>query len=172
MEPVYLINKGNFAAYKTISKGVDLERIEQFILEAQDQDLKSIMCRPFFFDVLKNYQVDKYQKLIHGEEYTDANENVIQFQGLKPVLVHFAHALYVMRGDIQDTATIMGRKKNEFSDGLTPVERRDIYTRSRQVAMTYWNEVLYYLKKKENDFLVWKNKCGCSTSSRLKIDRI
>lgn len=180
MAAILLINKNDFADFKTISRGVEIERIETFIIEAQDFDLKEVMCRNFFFDVLKNYQAPAYQKLIHGETYTDSDQNEIEFKGLKSVLVYFAYARYILRGGVVDTGFGFVQKKTEFSDPISDKEKRDLRDKSRQDAMAYWKECEIYLNEKIETFPVWKKcveSCGCNgntsnNSRKIKIDSI
>jgi hypothetical protein len=177
---VLLINKNDFSDFKTISKGVDVERIETFIQEAQDFDLKEIICRPFFFDILKNFQEVDYQKLIHGETYIDKDGNEIEYKGIKAVLVYFAYARYVFKGSVTDTGFGVVQKKNEYSDPISEKEKKDIRTSSRQDAMIYWKECEIYLNEKIELFPKWKeciDGCGCdgvkiNGRRKLKIDSI
>jgi hypothetical protein len=160
-----LINKNDFKEYKALSKGRSIDIIEQYILEAQDLDLKDIICREFFFDILKNNQLPVYQKLIHGETYTDAAGNDIEFKGLKAVLAYFAYARYIMTGHITDTPFGMVQKTNDNSTAITSTEKRDVRDRCRIDAMTYWKECEIYLKEKIADFPKWKDCAECGGSA-------
>lgn len=166
-----LINKNDFKEYKQVSKGKDVELIEQYIQEAQDIDLKEIVCREFYYDLLKNFQLSEYQKLIHGETYTDADGNVIEYKGIKAVLVYFAYARYILRGHITDTPFGVVQKTNEFSQPVSSAEKREVRDRSRIDAMLYWDEVKKYLDQHVQLFPKWKEceDCGCGGNKNKKI---
>ena len=159
-----LINKNDFIGFKQLSKGRDVDTIETFIQEAQDLDLKELVCREFYFDILKNYQEQAYQKLIHGETYTDADGNDIEFKGLKAVLVHFTYARYTLRSHVTDTPFGMVQKTNEFSQPVSTSEKREIRDRAIVDANRYWEECKIYLDEKVSLFPKWKNcaDCGCN----------
>lgn len=172
-----LINKNDFKDYKQISKGKDVELIEQYIQEAQDLDLKEIVCREFYYDLLKNFQLPAYQKLIHGETYTDAEGNEIEYKGIKAVLVYYAYARYVLRGHVTDTPFGMVQKTNEFSQPVSSAEKREVRDRSRIDAMSYWQECKIYLDQHIQLFAKWKEceDCGCkgtTKSRKLKMSVI
>lgn len=170
---VLLINKNNIGEFKALSNGVDISKIEQYIEAAQEFDLKEIICREFYFDILKNYQEDKYQKLIHGDTYDDGDMTV-EFKGLKPVIAFFAYARYILFGNVQDTGFGFVQKTNEFSEPIQEKQKKDMRTLAIQDAMKYWKECLLYLNKKVVDFPVWK-KCteSCNKNGRsLNISRI
>lgn len=135
--PVLLINKNDFKEFKQISKGRDIELIEQYVTEAQDIDIRSLICDKFYFDILKNWQLPAYQKLIHGETYTDEDGVEIEYKGLKPVLVYYAYSRYCMRGSVVDTAFGMVQKTNENSQpiSISRKKRYERYINSYSVAL-------------------------------------
>lgn len=171
---VLLINKNDFKEYKQLSKGVDIERIEHYITEAQDIDIRKLICDKFYFDIIKNWQLPSYQKLIHGETYTDEDDIEREYKGLKPVLVYYAYSRYCMRGSVVDTAFGMVQKTSENSQPISGTEKRDMRDTSIQTALQYWIDVQKYLKEKEETFPKWKDCCGCSdsrirSSSKIEI---
>lgn len=172
--PVLLINKNDFKEFKQISKGRDIELIEQYVTEAQDIDIRSLICDKFYFDILKNWQLPAYQKLIHGETYTDEDGVEIEYKGLKPVLVYYAYSRYCMRGSVVDTAFGMVQKTNENSQPISGVEKRDMRDTSIHTALRYWLDVKKYLKEKEETFPKWSecNECKSSSKSSSKFDVI
>lgn len=172
--PVLLINKNDFKEFKQISKGRDIELIEQYVTEAQDIDIRSLICDKFYFDILKNWQLPAYQKLIHGETYTDEDGVEIEYKGLKPVLVYYAYSRYCMRGSVVDTAFGMVQKTNENSQPISGAEKRDMRDTSIHTALRYWLDVKKYLKEKEETFPKWSecNECKRSNKSSSKFDVI
>lgn len=172
--PVLLINKNDFKEFKQISKGRDIELIEQYVTEAQDIDIRSLICDKFYFDILKNWQLPAYQKLIHGETYTDEDGVEIEYKGLKPVLVYYAYSRYCMRGSVVDTAFGMVQKTSENSQPISGAEKRDMRDTSIHIALRYWLDVKKYLKEKEETFPKWSecNECKSSSKSSSKFDVI
>lgn len=166
---VQLINKYDIAEYKPISKGRDVDALARFIVEAQDLDLKELLCDSFFYDLLKNRQLPAYQKLIHGETYTKsagATATEITFKGLKPVLVYFFWSRYAMDGDVIDTPVGQVQKTIDNSTVLSQSAKRDMRDTSIQTAMSYFKEVAKYLDQKIDVFPKWKecSNCGCGDS--------
>lgn len=162
-----LINKNDFKEYRQLSKGRDVELIESYIQEAQEFDLKNLLCRTFYFDLINNYQQPAYQALIHGETYTDADGNSIEFKGLKAVIVYYAYSRYVMQSSAIDTPFGMVQKTTEFSQPVSLSEKRDISDRAAISAAAYWEECKLYLDKKSDTFPKWKecSDCGCDGST-------
>mgnify|MGYP000010403074 CR=1 FL=1 len=171
---VLLINKNDFKEFKQLSKGVDIERIEQYITEAQDIDIRKLICDDFYFDIIKNWQEPAYKKLLHGETYTDADDIEREYKGLKTVIVYFAYSRYCMRGGVVDTGFGMVQKVNENSQAISGTEKRDMRDSSIQTALTYWVDVKTYLEEKKSTFPKWQkcNSCGSQSKSTSKIEVI
>lgn len=169
---VLLINKVDYTNFREVSKGRNVSTIENFIQQAQDMDLKEIMCRAFFYDLIKNNQLPEYQKLIHGCVYTDLDGVEVAYKGLKAVLVYFTESRYVQRGHIVDTPFGQVTKTNNNSEAIASAERRDISNRARLDAMLYWDECKRYLNKNVDVFTVWKDCDDCNikrkSNSNLK----
>ena len=169
---VLLINKNDFKEFKQLSRGVDIERIEHYITEAQDMDIRKLICDKFYFDIIKNWQSPAYQKLIHGETYTDEEEIERKYKGLKPVLVYYAYSRYCMRGSVVDTSFGMVQKTSENSQPISGSEKRDMRDRSIQTALQYWLDVQKYLKDKEENFPKWKDCGDCSENAKRSTSKI
>ncbi len=170
---VLLINKNDFKEFKQLSKGVDIERIEQYITEAQDIDIRSLICDEFYFDIIKNWQEPAYQKLIHGETYTDADNIEREYKGLKTVIVYYAYSRYCMRGSVVDTGFGMVQKTSESSQPISGTEKRDMRDSSIQTALRYWMDVKKYLEEKESTFPKWLKCSQCDnknkTTSKIEV---
>jgi len=145
--------------------GRDNDSIEQYIQESQDLDLKDLVCREFFYDLIKNYQDSGYQTLIHGGTYTNKYGYEVEFKGIKPVLVYFSYARYIFRSHVQDTPFGVVQKTNEFSNPISSQEKRDIRDRYRTDAMSYWDEVKIYLDDQYENFPKW-NSCTSELCSK------
>ncbi len=116
--------------------------------------------------------VDKYNKLVEGEEYQDAAGNDIVFSGLRMVIKYFAMARY--RSQAQSTMTTHSQvvKTSQYSQ---PDDRKIIESQvvqDRNGASAYWSEAVDYLNKKASDFPLWKSTCTTTKKTGISISAI
>lgn len=168
---IKLITKTDFIGRVELSSSLNYDKLNPFIILAQNIDLKPLLCPEFYYDILKNYQEAKYQKLIHGETYEDQDGNDIIFEGIAPVLVHFTYARLIKNGFINNTPFGAVIKINDQSEPITQQERETQNKDHRTIAFTYFNDVKNYLETKylEGDFELYK-KCLNSDCSGTKND--
>lgn len=167
-----LINKTDIQDFKIISKALSVDKTDEYIREAQEIDLMELVPRLFYFDLVKNFQSAKYQKLIHGDTYTVDGVD-IDFPGLKGVLAYFAYSRLVIRGDVVSTPFGIEQKRNEWGDRVSSSEKRDMRDEARQIANSYFSQVVEYIMEKKADFpLFFENECKQRHRNNIKISKI
>lgn len=167
-----IINKADIQDYKVISKALSIDKTDEYIREAQEIDLMELVPRLFYFDLVNKFQEPKYQKLIHGDTYTvDGVE--IQFSGLKPVLAYFAYSRLAIRGDVTSTPFGFEQKRNEWGDRVSGSEKRDMRDEARQIANSYFSQVVDYIMEHKEDYpLFFENECKKPKRNKINISKI
>lgn len=163
-----LITKSDFEAYKLVSRGVTIARLDTFIQEAQFADLRCLMGDKLYYDVVAN--ASDYDDLINGSTFTAADGIEKEHQGLKAVLVYFSWARYSIFGSIQDTAFGQVTKTNEWSQPESQSSKRDRHDQAYQIANKHWELVRQYLDVTYPDWKVsgcGKGKKSCNKRIRL-----
>ncbi len=80
--------------------------------EVENYYLPKLLGRGFAYDVQKTPA--NYTDLLDGVEFTDCNDEIIKFQGIKYILVFFAFAQYVGESPIVDTFTgLVGKNRDD-----------------------------------------------------------
>jgi len=166
MNPILLITKDDFAPYAELSINLKEEKkLLQHINNAQELDLRPLLGDQMYYDMLKKSGDHNYAELLNGKEYED-NGVSIQFQGLKPVIVYFAYARYLLVANVQATATGFTQKLNDMSQPIDSRTRTAMIQDAQSIANSYFQRVLTYLNKNKNLFPFWKQGCNQSVQTR------
>ncbi len=126
---------------------LDPKRVDPYISEAQENDLRPILGDALFYDFVTNYENTKYRTLLNGSTYTKNGYSVF-FPGVKPMLCYFSLARITQNNVINLTSYGAVQKRVEGSE---PIDQRilgSLVTELRDVANSYQTRVIDFL---END---------------------
>lgn len=166
-----LITKQDVLDVKDISNHTTLERINEYIADAQTMDLVPLLGNDFYFDVLNNFANPVYSDLINGTTF-DNNGCTWISEGLKRVLVEFAYGRYTYFGVYNDTGFGNVIKTNEWSNPTPDSNRKDIWKQDQQRANMYFESVKKYLDLNPTLFPKWETPCNDSCETKGKAFRI
>jgi hypothetical protein len=130
---------------------LDVKRVDPYITEAQENDLRPILGDALFYDFVTNYTVAKYRELLNGKTYTQ-NGYSIFFPGLKPMLCYFALARITQNNAINLTSYGIVQKE---MNGSQPVDQRLIgalVTELRDVANSYQTRLIDFLNENASTY--------------------
>jgi hypothetical protein len=138
---------------------LDVKRVDPYITETQENDLRPIMGDAFFYDFITNYTDAKYRELLNGKTYTK-NGYSIFFPGLKPMLCYFALARITQNNAINLTS--YGIVQKDMS-GSQPVDQRIIgalVTELRDVANSYQSRLIDFLNYNQTTYPLFNVSSG------------
>ena len=162
---VLLITKAQAMAFLQIAVGVADNEYEKFIEQAQDFDLKELVCEEFFYDLLKNKAEPNYVKLIDGGEY-EYNGNNYSFKGLAGVLSFFSYARFQLESPAVSTSFGMQFKTTPNSTPVPLEERRNTYYQKKSQANKLMEDVVKFIERNITDYPLWDScNSGCSTKT-------
>lgn len=148
-----------FAPYKFIPPAViEDERLNTALLNTQRGQIRDLLGRALYLDMVNNLAQTKYVKLAAGETYT-FNGNTIQFFGLRPALLWYAYALYLQ--DIAVTPTKSGLKVKTGTDGGEAVDKDSLIeekTRAFAQGDMYASEVREYLERNASTYPLYAKR--------------
>lgn len=138
-----IIQVSDFSPYRDISANIDAARINPFILEAQVHDLRGFLGAELYFAFLAGLesspQVARMAELLNGKDYTPSGGAYnVRFYGLKPALIYFAYARFVL-----NQAYNVTRAGVKFKN----------YAESERVSESQINALAADAKAKANNFL-------------------
>lgn len=155
-----LITKEDVGKFRPIAEGMDDMRIEPFITESQQTDLKPVLNDALHYDFLSKFdQVNdamyaKYQKLLNGGTYTMRNAT-ISYEGIKPMLVYFVLAKFIMANPINITRFGLRIDLGDTSRGGGSLDSRIIdreVNSLKSTAASYQGEVIKFLRNNTKDY--------------------
>ena len=162
MKQPLLIDKVTVEKYLQIAIGYSTTEFERFIREAQEFDLKPLLCEDFYFDLLKNKETDPH-KIITGQEYAH-EEKTYYHEGLEAVLSYFTYARFILKSSVVSTSHGFVQKTTPNSQPIGHAEKKDIYYTSRQDANTLFEAVAKYMDRNDINYKDC-NDCNDSPTS-------
>lgn len=160
-----LITKAEFSEDKLIPDATPESRVDRCIRESQQFDLLPLLGDALYFDLLKNSSNEIYRKLIDGEEYTDLQDHVVQFSGLRMALKYWAYARFINSNQFNVTTHSSVTKTNPWSE---PAQSKTIAIEvesAKSGAYAYWLEAKKYLDTKKETYPLWKTTCSADDSN-------
>lgn len=158
MQPL-LITKTIVEKFLQVAIGISEQEFYRYIREAQEFDLKALVCEEFYFDMIKNKAEAPYDKIIAGQEY-DFEGNPYYHEGLEAVLSYFAYARFILKSNVVSTSHGVVVKTTPNSQPLGHTEKKDIYHTCRQDANLLFEGVAKYMDRNHIDY---KNCSGCGS---------
>ena len=128
---------------RTMSVHIDTEKIETYIRESENIDLKSALGDALFLDVKEH--PDNYSELLDGSSYDVQCGGRRSFVGLKAALAYYTYARIVKNGDGSVTRLGFMSKDNEYSSRSDFKEKLMAYNDAFSVADRYLKECVRYL---------------------------
>jgi hypothetical protein len=154
-----LITTADIVKYRPLSKDIPKDRLEPFITEAQSIDLQSVLGDALYYDFMSKYDVSGdpkytvYQKLLVGGTYTPPGyTGLIEFEGIKPMLVYYALARFYENNQLNATRYGIVSKLNEFSEPVSQASLTAAISAVRSMGMAYQEKVRRFLNENPTDY--------------------
>lgn len=162
-----LITISDFADYRAISTNVnDVKRLDPYIAEAQEFDLKELMGQYLYDDFIKNILTTKYQELLNGKEYTDTSGYTVNYKGIKPVLVYYAYSRFLANDNIKSTASgFVIKRQDEYSEPISEKTMARLIQQAESSALSYFEGVRKFLNDNYTTYTLWQY-CGVNPTKQ------
>jgi len=159
-----LITITDIQEYKPISSNSNSsKKINPFIQEAQEFELRPFLSDQFYNELLTQFQSSPqfpnsaYDDLFNGSTWTSGNRTYTN-PGLKVVLVYYAYARYLNKSNTNSTAFGMVGKSNPDSTPLTEKTLSRLVGEALSGAKAYENRVKFFLDCNSSDYPLYD--CG------------
>lgn len=157
---VQLITISDFNSLRSLSSNLNAaKKLDPYILEAQQFDLKPLLGNSFFLSICNDYvngEFTDYVDLFNGSEWTESGKTY-RHEGLKSVLIYFSYARYVIESATNETAYGVVNKTDQYSQSAedkTLIRKRDT---AYSGAQAYWVDVKRFLDYNYLDYPLWEN---------------
>lgn len=145
-----------------MSVHIDTEKIETYIRESENIDLKSALGDALFLDVKEH--PDNYSELLDGSSYDVQCGGRRSFVGLKAALAYYTYARIVKNGDGSVTRLGFMSKDNEYSSRSDFKEKLMAYNDAFSVADRYLKECVRYLNDNKESFPLYRGNGGLTAN--------
>lgn len=145
-----LITRSDLQAFYQISDAIVDDKLNQIIREAMINDLKPLLGRDFFYNVINN--VGSHADILNPKSGTITGTDY-EHVGLKEVLCHFVYGRLILFGDVISNPFGFTRKlgPRESSENLDYSTKKAIHHDKKSLAYNLWLEVKLYMNLSEYD---------------------
>lgn len=156
-----LISLSDFADFKHISANINsATKLNPFINEAQEFDLRPLMGAEFFLDLIADFEASPslatYSDLFNGSEWTVGTIKH-QHNGIKPVLAYFSFARYLMNQGANSAPFGMVQKlNNPESQPISERTLERLVSQAKSGAQAYWSRVNKFLLDNKSDYPLYR----------------
>lgn len=169
-----LIYLADIQDLKTISVNIDVnKKLNPFILEAQQFDLKELMGDAFYLAFINDFNLTPslptYSALFNGSTF-NCGTKTLRHEGIKTVLAYLAYARYVLNSNVEATAFGTVHKITEESRHVDDRTITRLYDQAYNGAMAYWEDVKKFLN--EQDYDLWESGCSTKTVGTIRISGV
>lgn len=165
-----LINKAKVSEILQVAIGYNEDEFNVFIREAQDFDLKPMLCEKFYHLLVKNKSDnDKWQKALDGGVYTYEGYEV-EFRGLADVLAYFTQARFIRKSNNVSTSHGFVTKITPHSQPLTTDDKNNMYYKYKKDANIIFTDVKKFIERNISNYESW-NDCNdnCNEVKKSKF---
>ena len=147
-----------------VSMHVDNDKIDIYIRESENIDLKPALGDALFIDL--HDHPENYKLLLEGGKYEDEC-GVHVLVGLKSALAYYAYARLVKNGDGNVTRFGFVNKADEYSSRPDSKERVMAYNDAFSVADSYMKECLVYMSKHKEEYPLYTKNGGMNANRNI-----
>lgn len=146
------------AGSRFVSRSLDDSRIEPYIGESEQMNIKHQIGEPLFVDIMDYVNAEDktafadYSLLIDGGAYEDAKGNKRSFAGLVQTLNYYVWARIVKNNNYTVTRFGTVNKADSHSENAQLSERLVLEKDTLSIADTYLSECIGYLKANKDKF--------------------
>ncbi len=159
-----LIDKQTVSKYLNVAIGCSDKDFNRYIEEAQEFDLRPLICEDFFNSLLINHATPAWHELLEESKYEYQGKHY-QHSGLKKVLAYFSYSRYILKHNITDSSHNFVIKKTPHAEPLSLEERRDFYYRYQADANTLFDNVKTFLGRKQSVYGNYSRSTKTGTAS-------
>lgn len=144
MQPYLITYNEAFELTRKMSVHIDKDKIDSFIREAENMDLKPVLGDKLLYAVKNN--PSEFAVLLNGGMYKTTSGDVHTFEGLKSALAYFTFARFVRNGDGNVTRSGFTLKDNEHSVRASEAEKERTYNDTKAIADRYLSECMDFVR--------------------------
>lgn len=168
MSEALLVTREDVREFWAITKNMNVDRINPYILRAQQRDLKPFLGDALYFDMIEHLTDQKYVDLLNGVAY-ETNGHTIYFGGVKPLLCAYAYATLINENPIHITRA---GNKNKKDDNSTEIAGNTIGVKSNEAdseGLRLQEETRRFLNDKKSDYPLFEKGSYGNTPKRTTL---
>lgn len=162
MQPYLISYEEAHTLARMMSVHVENTKIDVFIREAEDMDVKPVIGDELLITVKENPSA--FQTLLNGGWFTDRRGRKKTLSGLKSALSYFVYARFVRNNDGNVTRIGFVNNNSDHSTRAMDAERERVYNDAVAIGRRYLQECMEFIHCDE----VCRECCGINQEKRGK----
>lgn len=156
MAETYIIVQSDILKYHPMAT-VPQERINPYILKAQELDLKPIMNESLYYDFITKFRntddpmCAAYQNILKGTTYIYSGQT-IEFPGIIPMMCAFVMSRFIPVNQVNVTSYGVTNKLNPQSEPTTLNQITYLVNNLKGEAMAYQNQLEKFLQQNQTTY--------------------
>ena len=147
MQPYLITYNEVFELTRKMSAHIEKDKIDSFIREAENMDLKPVLGDSLLIAVKRDSTA--FAALWNGVLYKTSTGEEKSFEGLKSALAYFTYARFVRNSDGNVTRTGFMVKDNEHSARASDAERQRAWNDVHAIGEKYLRDCMDFVKADE-----------------------
>jgi len=156
MQQLLITRNDVIALSRSMSQYIDSDKVETFIRESENIDIKSALGDELFLDVKEH--PENYKSLLDGDIYETSRGEKRIFSGLKTSLAYYTYARLVKSGDGIVSRFSFANKDSDYSSRSELKEKVMAYNDAFSVADRYLKECVRYLNDCRSEYPLYKGR--------------
>lgn len=171
-----LITVNDIKSIKSISDNIDnVERLDPYIIEAQDLDIRPFLGELLFYDIATNPSTTPNAKLLAGGTYIDDTYTLF-FDGLKIAIAYFAYARFIANQGINITRFGIVKKLVDNSEAISQETVSHLAGNARSVGQAYLVQVERFLDHDATIttplYSLWRQELSRGPKAKVRITKV
>jgi len=142
---------------------------EIIVSEIEESTIADLLGWPLLQDIQSAPTSTENALILNGSTFTDANNNIVMFKGLKHIIAYLVHYRYVNITTVSETATGLVSKQSDESNKASSGEKNEYRNYSKEIAYKQIELLKLFLNKNKENYPLWVATDSKKTSTpRIK----
>jgi len=155
--------KADFANFRDISANIPDEKMNAYIREAQTVECRGFLGQQLWTamqldwnELTTEFNEPRFNELWFGTDYTNYAGVEIRFNGYVNAGIYFAYGRFLVQQQVNVSRFGVESVQNEISEDISNAQIRTKSRDASQVAFSYQNDAIAYLKSNQTLFPEYK----------------
>jgi len=140
-----IVSSSDMTGKYTLDVGNDTTKFDAFIVENEYQILIDMLGANLYNTYADDQEDEAWKSLLAGEQFTDIEDNIRNWQGLKNMLVPYHYSQWILLNEFHQSVTSMFEPDNKNSVKISSSKRKAESNNAYNIFIIEWYNVFDYM---------------------------